>query len=171
MNFTDIGFGLFASGRPLRTALEPVYVRDLPNAGLSSSGLKPSDGWPLNQNGASAASSEPETSCPSGVMMGSLLVRFPGRSIVWNPVGANFTVSPTWIVTWCGKKSLTSLPVFWNCFWAAVGSPASTVFVAACAAAAENAGTRMRTIVPPSTVRTRLVMRAPLCRCPPPPAG
>ena len=62
-------------------------------------------------------------------MMGSLLVRFPGRSIVWNAVGANFTVSPTWIVTWCGKKSLTSLPVFWNCFWAAVGSPASTVFV------------------------------------------
>jgi hypothetical protein len=129
--------------------------------------LNPIVRWPLNQNGAPAASLTPDTVPLSGVKMGSFLVRRPGRSTVWKPDGTKRTVSPTWIVTRCGKKSLTSPAELWNAFCEATGTPMSTVFVAACAAAGAAAA-KARASAAPTALRTREVMRAPSCRAQPP---
>src|SRR3954466_2895869 len=128
VNLTVIGFGLLPSGRPPRTALAPVELRDLPNAEVSPSRLKPSCGCPLNQNGAPAASTTPVMVCAAGVISGSFRDRWPGRSTVWKLFGTNRTLSPTWIVALCGKKSLTSFPVALIAFEALFGGPRLTSF-------------------------------------------
>jgi hypothetical protein len=56
---TVIGFGRSANGRPELICRVPLWMKVLPNPDCASAGVKPSPGWPVNQNGAPAASSEP----------------------------------------------------------------------------------------------------------------
>ena len=86
-------------------------MRLLPNADVSSWRLKPSCGWPLNQNGAPAASTEPAIVCATGVMIGSFRDRRPGRSTVWKPFGTNRTLSPTWIRFGIPEREQPAAPI------------------------------------------------------------
>ena len=92
-------------------------------------------GWPLNQNGAPAASLTPAIfTAGSGLMNGGGLAPFFGEVTVWKPFIVHLTLSPTWTVTVLRKKALTS-PSF-GCPLTLPGGPAVTVRVAPWAAAA-----------------------------------
>src|SRR6266536_1475022 len=101
---------------------------------LASGGLNCRLGWPLNQNGAPAASTLPAT-VPAGATSGSGLPPLAGKSTVWNWAGLNLTESPAWIVVPCGKKSLTSAPTLLSVFSLPDVGPIVTTFVAALALA------------------------------------
>jgi hypothetical protein len=61
---------------------------------------------------------------PVGVISGSGWAPFGTRSTVWNDVGTNFTLSPTWIVVVLGKYALASELYFWlNAFSSFAGIP------------------------------------------------
>ena len=81
----------------------------MPNADfVISAGLKATLSSPLNQNGWPAASLAPCTFVPLGRSSGVMSPPLAGRSTLWNPLGVKRTLSPTRIVTPCGKKSFTS---------------------------------------------------------------
>src|SRR3954451_11261070 len=101
---------------------------------FSRAGLNARPDCPLNQNGLPAASLAPLIAWPVGATRPSGFLPLTGKLIVWKPVGAKRTESPTWMVTPLGKKLLTSELYFWlNVFWSFTGKPMSTVRVAACA--------------------------------------
>ena len=108
----------------------------MPFTGSAPSASSTSRVWPLNQNGAPAASLTPAIFVPagSGLMNGGGLAPFVGKVTVWKPLIVHLTLSPTWTVTVLRKKALTSpscgVPV------TLPGGPAVTVRVAPWAAAA-----------------------------------
>src|SRR4051812_26449180 len=135
-NLTVIGLGLAANGRPDWTRLLPFRVTVLPSEPWSTDGLNWKFAWPLNQNGAPAASLTPVI-WPAGVNSGSAFPPFGGISTVWKPTGLNRTLPPALIATLLGKNALTSDEyLFWNSPWAFAGRPMSTLLVFAWAEAA-----------------------------------
>ncbi len=93
--------------------------------------MKATFGWPLNQNGAPAASLTP-VAVPVGASSGAGSSPLAGKSTLWNPLAVNLILSPLRMVTPCGKKSLTSIgPLFWICLDAALVGPRLTDFVLA----------------------------------------
>src|SRR3954470_16225065 len=97
------GLSLLPSGRPLCKVFVPSNDADLPYSPWSSDGVKPITGRPLNQKSAPAASFSAVV-WPLGLSSGVGLAPLPTNSTVWNPVGANFTLSPTCTEIELGKK-------------------------------------------------------------------
>src|SRR3954451_1227407 len=161
-NLTVIGLGWAANGRPDWTRLLPFRVTVLPSEPWSTDGLNWKFAWPLNQNGAPAASLTPVI-WPAGVNSGSAVPPLGGISTVWKPTGLNRTLPPALIVTLLGKNALTSDEyLFWNSPWAFAGRPMSTLLVFAWAEATGmvTIATAARTAADLAKTRTDLSFRS-----------
>src|SRR5712691_4668680 len=112
-------------------------------------------GWPLNHNGAPAASSFPLRVIALDVMISGGAAWPCARKVtVWNPLIAQLTESPTWISVADGKKPLKSRCLRPGGF----GGPAETGALSATAMPADAQLTASAVVSSPAAPR---ILRVP----------